>query len=691
MNTNLIFNALTFDLPNEPVTFHFSKTKVGNCQKIYKTKFPKNIEEIFPGIIEENPDFIYTSFIFEKDGYTPLPIDFHTENHDLIKHYYSWRINKFFKGKSKLVKTNFIKDNQVWLKDNTKRNPSFATYNKFTIKVQLKQLSNYGELIIAYDGTSRVILEPVSTLTAKVSPSDFTGIIHKLRYFRHNKLNGHIDDFSKAYAVLNNDLSKALGYEIENNSKPGENTYIPYKEKIDLFIEKFLFQEDFREVCNINHHDYLPVDQKRIGFVEEHCNELRFKNGIGRVPKYDFKKLKPFQTTPYPSIHLFFILHNSYADQARMLQTYLEKEHNWFKGLYNYAGILYHVEQGFSIVYDDLENPLPEIQQELQKKQKENKFKSDVKYVAFYLSPYSKYEPENDKRNIYYKIKELLLAHRIISQVIDYSKLREHINEFTMQLTNISLALLAKLEGIPWQLNEDTKKELVIGVGAFKNVQENINYVASTFCFNNNGKFNKFDYFSQSDTKMLAGSISDAIHQFTTIIPDPEKIVIHFYKEMSDKESKPIIEKMEMLKLECPLYIVNINKTKSKDIIAFDQNWHGKLMPKSGTYINISNDSSEYLLFNNSRYDDKDAYPGGETYAFPIKLKITSPTHGEIKDAKDIKNLIEQVYQFSRLYWKSLRQQNVPITIKYPEMVAEIAPNFNGQIPPYGKDKLWFL
>ena len=61
-------------------------------------------------------------------------------------------------------------------------------------------------------------------------------------------------------------------------------------------------------------------------------------------------------------------------------------------------------------------------------------------------------------------------------------------------------------------------------------------------------------------------------------------------------------------------------------------------------------------------------------------------------DNFEIKKLIEQVYQFSRLYWKSLRQQNVPITIKYPEMVAEIAPHFeSGNIPPHGKEILWFL
>ena len=97
-------------------------------------------------------------------------------------------------------------------------------------------------------------------------------------------------------------------------------------------------------------------------------------------------------------------------------------------------------------------------------------------------------------------------------------------------------------------------------------------------------------------------------------------------------------------------------------------------------------------MFNNSRYDDSPAFPSSESYPFPIKLKITSPTPEALQDTKMIKKLIEQVYQFSRLYWKSLRQQNVPITIKYPEMVAEIAPNFdNKEIPPYGKEILWFL
>ena len=159
---------------------------------------------------------------------------------------------------------------------------------------------------------------------------------------------------------------------------------------------------------------------------------------------------------------------------------------------------------------------------------------------------------------------------------------------------------------------------------------------------------------------------------------------------MKDEEMQPILDKMNQLKLDCPLYIVAINKTRSEDLVAFDLGW-SELLPKSGTFINIGKENNRYLLFNNSRYDSDDKYPKQDGFPFPVKLNITSPTPEAMNDFKVVQGLIEQVYQFSRLYWKSLRQQNVPVTIKYPEMVAEIAPNFDGEIPPYGKKILWFL
>ena len=133
---------------------------------------------------------------------------------------------------------------------------------------------------------------------------------------------------------------------------------------------------------------------------------------------------------------------------------------------------------------------------------------------------------------------------------------------------------------------------------------------------------------------------------------------------------------------------LSINKTESHDIVAFDNNW-AKLMPASGTCINLGH--NRFLLFNNTRYND-DTFRDIEGFPFPIKLSITCTNQELEKDVKIIKELIDQVYQFSRMYWKSVRQQNLPVTIKYPEMVAEMFPHFVGnEIPVFGKDNLWFL
>jgi hypothetical protein len=63
-----------------------------------------------------------------------------------------------------------------------------------------------------------------------------------------------------------------------------------------------------------------------------------------------------------------------------------------------------------------------------------------------------------------------------------------------------------------------------------------------------------------------------------------------------------------------------------------------------------------------------------------------------LENSKLINDLIDQVYQFSRMYWTSVTQQNLPVTIKYLEMVAEKYPHFErNNISDIGKESLWFI
>ena len=151
---------------------------------------------------------------------------------------------------------------------------------------------------------------------------------------------------------------------------------------------------------------------------------------------------------------------------------------------------------------------------------------------------------------------------------------------------------------------------------------------------------------------------------------------------------RPILDTLHTLGLNIPVIIVTINKTESKELLAFDDS-HTEKMPYSGSIVKVGR--NEYLLFNNTRYDAT-SKPAQKEYHFPVKIAFSCSVEGMLNDMSLVEQLVDQVYQFSRMYWKSTNQQNLPVTIKYPEMVAEIYPYFtHDKLPDFGKENLWFL
>ncbi|PIQ35227.1 MAG: hypothetical protein COW63_01465 [Bacteroidetes bacterium CG18_big_fil_WC_8_21_14_2_50_41_14] len=214
-------------------------------------------------------------------------------------------------------------------------------------------------------------------------------------------------------------------------------------------------------------------------------------------------------------------------------------------------------------------------------------------------------------------------------------------------------------------------------------------YLGSAFSFANDGKFNQFDCFLKNQTDELAGSIILQVQEYAAANSHINRLIIHFYKNMSSKELDPIEEGLKNLGPKIPVFILTINKTESHDIVAFDNDWTN-LMPLSGTFINLGH--NQFLLFSNTRYSANGKFSPADGYPFPVKISIQCTQPELTDDHKIITDLIDQVYQFSRMYWKSVRQQNLPVTLKYPEMVAEMFPHFVGnEIPSFGKNNLWFL
>ena len=728
----LSLNTLLFDYPEESPRFYFSDKPHPNVRsaRLSHQLFPNRIRDIFPEI--ENGDCIYTTYTEPAAGFKPLPINFADDNFALVKRYYNRAIKRYFSDLGVLVCRTFVNDNQVWIPASvvsTRELNHCVVYDRFTLKVNFNQIVNKPELVLSYDRQANISQKSVAELFAEFrnvelfgengrageNPADYLNRVlyvepvakakegcrlHIVKYSRLSQWvgSGCRIDYERVYPIVQNKLAAYFGYVGGEDAwdvgfRRGKNPYKEYIARITDFKERYLDQESFRAI--------IPVSgvftHVFSGSTSAESNRLIFgkdgatgENKVALIPQVGINS-GPFSQPRHNNIQLFFLLPQDYKDQVRQLHSQLHRGYKLFKGLSKYLGVEFTTTPGFSITFEDVWNPLPEIRHQLQ----ERLFNPAVKYLAIYLTPISKHSVQKEQREIYYQVKEELLRWGVVSQVIETDKMLERLrldqeygrSDFSYTLQNMAIAINAKLGGTPWRIAVPEYRELIVGVGTFKHIDTQTQYIGSAFSFDNTGAFNSFEYFLKDELRELAGSIEDAVIRYKNTIKNPDRLIIHYYKDMREDEVEVIEKTLSRLNLDIPFFVVTINKTESREIIVFDDCSTEK-MPYSGRYVNLGNNT--YLLCNNTRYNAQSRIEG---YPFPVKLKITCPSDPVLLNQETIAGLIDQVYQFSRIYWKSVRQQNLPVTIKYPEMITQMVPHFShGSIPPaIGQNTLWFL
>lgn len=688
MNTTaqkLHFNVLPFNWPDQERTYYFSRTYQPFSTPIHKSLFPNNIEKIFPEFKKEAPDFIYTSFNQKRKGFTPLPLNLKNENKYLIKRIYDQRIYYFFKVLEKqLVHKGFIRENQVYVLDQELSNNQVNAYDRYSVKVQLAKVSAYPEIVLTYNGITHISKNNLAEISKQVNPKHLIKVVFNNRILRYEDFKEkHLDDYKVAFPVINYHLGQTLKLNLPYREK--DNPYKEYKERIEYFYDRFLNTDKFKELIPLHDSGFLEIPTSLVDRTDDESSQLVFgKNGVCVSPEDGLKEFGPYKPSKSNKIQLFYIFHRDDLEAVYRLDNYFRNGLKSFKGLQEYAHLMTYSEPGFSIQLLTKTEPVIELETALYMRE----FKPDVQYMAIYLSPIGRFEKDKDLRRYYFDIKECLLKRGIASQVIDPKTVMERGTDYVYSLPNLSVNMLAKLGGVPWSLRTSERKELVVGVGAFKSRSTGVQYIGSSFCFDNRGKFSRFDCFLKNELDLLVGSIVNSVREYVKVNNKIERLIIHFYKKMSFRELRPIEDALKNMGLSIPVFIVSINKTESRDIVAFDY-YDPDLMPLSGTYLSI--DTNRFILFNNTRYA-ADPLSVVESYPFPVKLSIDCSDNKLLEDYKTTQELINQVYQFSRLYWKSIKQQNLPITIKYPEILARMAPNFaSEEIPVYGKNSLWFL
>ena len=333
-------------------------------------------------------------------------------------------------------------------------------------------MSDSLELLVTFEGKSKIFKVPVSTLLEDVSPTDINWVVYEKGLYRFDELpDSSKREYDKVYPVWNFEIRDALMQGTEAPDKT--NKYKKFREGIDKFYNQYLNTEEFKAIIPITSNGFIPVNKINIGSVNNSSNRLLFgeqKSGI--VPMDGMKEHGPFDFSSTSKIHFFFIFHKDDQHIAQKMDGYFKGSEFGFKGLTKFIHTPYHTEKGFSIRFEDRDNPWPEIYEAVTNKH----FESDIQYIAIYISPFSKNSPDKSRRKIYYKLKELLLKEGVSSQVIDGEKVMTN-EKYYYSLPNIAIAILAKLNGIPWKLDTKLKNELIVGIGAFRNSEVDIQYI----------------------------------------------------------------------------------------------------------------------------------------------------------------------------------------------------------------------
>lgn len=492
------------------------------------------------------------------------------------------------------------------------------------------------------------------------------------------------DELKNSRYVLNKDIRDELG--IPATIIKRRNKYKDFYDEVKNIYHAIVKDINIDGMVAVQDSGFVRVKDGSVRVLNKASNLLEFSGGNTHFSNFQgLKNYGPYEDVVADNVKIFFVFDEQDKDLANKLFQYLKKGLKGFPGLEKLVGIPMDLDASKTIRFSSVESLRASIDGQLDGMD----WTQGHTYFAIYISPISKDDPSLENRSIYYHVKSALLKRNISSQVV----FRDNIENpsFNYFLPNISIAMLAKLGGVPWRLSRPIEEDLVIGLGAYR---ENSNTLAlgTTVCFRNDGSFERFSSIRSGSTDDLARFFRESIESaISSGARELKRVVVHFYKSMSRDEERALSDAMRELKLQLPYVVLHITDRARDSYVIFDESYPA-IMPVSGLAFKIKR--GVYLVTNNERYQTNAGMRISD-FPFPIRVNIekTSGAGGFI-DEEEIPKLLDQVVQFSRMYWVGIKQKSLPVTVLYSNKVARITQKFGDIEYPINnvtQNTLWFL
>ncbi len=674
---NYHYNSIPFRFVQPEIKAGFAEEATKDGQSIAFSASPADVQRLYEHLDEaERPKRLY--LIFEParsyQG-TVWLVDLY-KHREIARHYALYRLYQFFKKDRAYMHSNFVRDIEVWIP--SKKHAEFAPFSRIQLKVKYYEDEPQPVLVMAYTGQSFILLQNLKELDeANPAATDaITRVIFDKQIYAFDQLpdEAHYER-NKIFPLLNPELARKLSISLPYRSVSNKhqahwdkvfhfyNTKI--KDKADTGLE-FDLSWQLAERAILLDGDKLPLV---FGQGQTHTDIYKGLYAYG-----------PYQSLKVRQLVCFFIYTEAYTSARKRLQEELVTV-SGKKGLGAFLKISVHYDAGLDILIEKDDRMSQQLAHQLSQKS----LNPNLAYLAIYISPFDKYTSREEHKRVYYQIKEVLLKRHIASQTIVGNKVMDPSVKLHYWTPNVAMAVIAKLGGIPWVLDKLHLPDLVVGFGLYRSRKYDLKYEGSSFAFSDDGHFRGFEYYPASETHALAARLEEALNQYISRHGKPERLVIHYYKQMSKRIFEPVRSMLKRYDPGMPVFVVRVNQERTNDYFVRDTaDPHG--LPVDGSVFRLI--GQDYLLYVN-RYDGRNK---PKAQPMPVRCLLQSSEPELLLDEEIVKGLLQQVYDFSRLYWRSVKQPAMPVTIDYPRLLAAQTAWFDGSSIPGGLDGLpWFL
>src|SRR5690606_28512574 len=179
----------------------------------YYTSFEQEIPDFLP--VSKPTSLTFQTIINDEGEEKSVPVAKSAFSSSILKRYYNSLIHNHFKGKGCLVKPNFVSDTEVWLQSSAQDAEGiYKTFDRFSLKVQFKTVSSSLELLVTFEGKSKIFRTPVSELFEEVPVKAFNWVVYEKGLFRFDELpDAGKREYEKVYPVWNFEIRDALHQE----------------------------------------------------------------------------------------------------------------------------------------------------------------------------------------------------------------------------------------------------------------------------------------------------------------------------------------------------------------------------------------------------------------------------------------------------------------------------------------------